>query len=377
MRQGLEELEKEFLAPYAVHSQKSRGRNYPEEEHPYRTCFQRDRERILHTTAFRRLGHKTQVFVTYEGDHYRTRLTHTLETAQIARTLARALAANEDLTEAIALAHDLGHPPFGHAGERALHRLMEGRGGFDHNLQSLRIVEKLEQRYSGFPGLNLTWEVREGVVKHWTEYDRAEVGEYEPDKAPSVEAQLVSRADEIAFQTHDLDDGMRAEMLDWDELRELGPWEWVELSPPRESSDLVRHELIRRLINHLATDLIETTKAQLERLRPASCEAVRNLRENVVAFSAEVSALRGRLQELLMERLYRHYRVVRMARKAERIVGRLFAAYLEDTGQLPPWVETRIAEEGVERVICDYIAGMTDRFALQEYQKLFDPGTRV
>jgi dGTPase len=380
-REAYEEREARLLAPYGFKSRDSRGRTVPEEEHPYRTAFQRDRDRILHTTAFRRLEYKTQVFVTYEGDYYRTRLTHTLEVMQIGRTMARALGANEDLVEAICLAHDLGHPPFGHAGETALNRWMADHGGFDHNRQSLRIVEFLERRFPDFRGLNLTWEVREGIVKHETEYDVADAAGFEPEKRGTLEAQLANPADEIAYSAHDLDDGLRSGLIAPHDLDGIAWWERLKESigwGGDRFTDLVRHRLIRRLIGLMVTDLIAETARRLDAAGPTSAEEVRALPENVVAFSAEVLAMNRELKTFLFERLYRHPRVIRMQIKAERVVGELFKAYVSEPAQLPwevqAWVGTG---EGLHRVVCDYIAGMTDRFALQEYAKMFDPHQRV
>jgi dGTPase len=381
LREDYEEREARFLAPYGFKSRESRGRAVPEDEHSYRTAFQRDRDRILHTTAFRRLEYKTQVFVIYEGDYYRTRLTHTLEVAQIGRTLARALGANEDLVEAICLAHDLGHPPFGHAGEATLNALMTGHGGFDHNRHSLRIVDFLEQRFPEFRGLNLTWEVREGIVKHETEYDVADAAGFEPEKRGTLEAQLANPADEIAYNAHDLDDGLRSGLITprdldgiawWDQLKESIGWSGDHFT------ELIRHRLIRRFIGLLVTDLVTETHRRLEMWRPDSPEAVRSLHENIVAFSPEVERMTRELKTFLLERLYRHPRVIRMQKKAERVVAELFQAYVAEPAQLPLEVQARLEEgEDLYRVVCDYIAGMTDRFALQEYAKMFDPYERV
>lgn len=381
LREEYEEREARVLAPYGFKSRESRGRAVPEDEHPYRTAFQRDRDRILHTTAFRRLEYKTQVFVIYEGDYYRTRLTHTLEVAQIGRTLARALGTNEDLVEAICLAHDLGHPPFGHAGEATLNALMAGHGGFDHNRHSLRIVDFLEQRFPEFRGLNLTWEVREGIVKHETEYDIADAAGFEPEKRGTLEAQLANPADEIAYNAHDLDDGLRSGLITPRDLEGIAWWERLKESigwPGDAFTELIRHRLIRRFIGLLVTDLINETHRRLEMWKPDSPEAVRCLPENVVAFSPEVQRMNRELKTFLLERLYRHPRVIRMQKKAERVVTELFQAYVAEPAQLPLEVQARLEEgEDLCRVVCDYIAGMTDRFALQEYAKMFDPYERV
>jgi len=380
-REEREAWEAAYLAPYAMCSRDSRGREYPEEEHPYRTAFQRDRDRILHTTAFRRLEYKTQVFVVYEGDYYRTRLTHTLEVAQIGRTIARALGANEDLVEAISLAHDLGHTPFGHAGEETLHELMAGHGGFDHNQQSLRIVEVLEQRYPDFPGLNLTWEVREGILKHESEYDRGKATRYEPELRATLEGQIVSAADELAYNAHDMDDGLRAGILDPHAVAELPLWQEVlrrtGLPPDKPLNDMARHRAIRTLIGLEVTALLEETERRLQEVNPHSVEDIRSLPENIVGFSTEMEEHNRALKDFLYQNLYRHYRVMRMAAKASRFIRELFTAYIEQPTQLPPEVQARIPEEGLYRVVCDYIAGMTDRYALDEYRKLFEPYERV
>ncbi|MEA3345159.1 MAG: deoxyguanosinetriphosphate triphosphohydrolase [Chloroflexota bacterium] len=380
-REKRETWEAEHLAPYATCSCDNRGREYPEEEHPYRTAFQRDRDRILHTTAFRRLEYKTQVFVVYEGDYYRTRLTHTLEVAQIGRTIARALRANEDLVEAISLAHDLGHTPFGHAGEEALHALMADHGGFNHNRQSLRIVEVIEQRYPDFPGLNLTWETREGILKHDTEYDRGGVTRYDPELRATLEGQIVSAADELAYNAHDLDDGLRADILDPMAVVELPLWQEVlgqaGLAPNEPLRDMARHRAIRTLINLEVTALLEETERVLGMVKARSVEDIRGLPENVVGFSAEMREHNRALKEFLFQNLYRHYRVVRMATKASRFIQELFTSYIDQPNQLPTEIQDRIPEEGLYQVVCDYIAGMTDHYALDKYQKLFEPHERM
>ncbi len=380
-RRQLEELEAQTLATYARKSRDSRGRAYPEDEPDYRTAFQRDRDRILHTTAFRRLEYKTQVFVNYEGDYYRTRLTHTLEVAQIGRTIARALAVNEDLTEAICLAHDLGHPPFGHAGERALHALMAGHGGFDHNRQALRIVDVLEQRYPDFPGLNLTWEVREGIAKHEARADISSEAGFDPQRRGLLEAQIPDVADEIAYNAHDLDDGLRAGILMPEMLEELALWHDLKGSigwDGRHFDDLVRYRLIRRLIGLEVTDLIYETAQRIRESGVGSPEEVQALGYNLVGFSPDLAAKNTQLKEFLQRYLYNHYRLIRMQTKAERFISDLFHAYISQPAQLPANVQARISDEAsLYRVVCDYIAGMTDRFALEEWQKLFDPFVRA
>jgi dGTPase len=375
-RQQLEAFEDQQIAPYGLRSRASRGRAYPEDEAEYRTSFQRDRDRILHTTAFRRLEYKTQVFINYEGDYYRTRLTHTLEVAQIGRSMARSLGASEDLTEAICLAHDLGHPPFGHSGEVALAQLMKDHEGFDHNKQSLRIVTKLERRYPDFPGLNLTWEVREGIVKHESEYDVADASEYNPELRGHLEAQIANVADELAYTAHDLDDGLRSGMITPAMLEGITLWEiLVESIGWRTSQleDLTRHQMIRRLIGMEVTDLVTATDQRLRQSGARSVEELQRLSYNVIGFSEDMHRRNRQLKDFLYNNLYRHYRVVRMAVKAERIVRDLFNAYLQESEILPKHVQDWIEERGLERTICDYIAGMTDRFAVEEHQKLFDP----
>jgi dGTPase len=375
-RKELETLEDQTLAPYGIRSKDTKGRCFPEEEPEYRTAFQRDRDRILHTTAFRRLEYKTQVFINYEGDYYRTRLTHTLEVAQIGRTVARALGANPELTEAICLAHDMGHPPFGHNGEMTLAHLMQDHGGFDHNKQSLRIVTKLELRYPDFPGLNLTWELREGIVKHESEYDIADARDYDPDLRGHLEAQITNAADELSYTAHDLDDGLRSGMINASMLEGITLWEILVESVGwrgHELDDLSRHRMIRNLIDMEVTDLIHTTDQHLRESGVRSVVELQKLPYNVIGFSEEMSRRNRQLKDFLYANLYRHHRVVRMATKAERIISDLFKAYLREPAILPSHVQDLSEERGLERNICDYIAGMTDRFAVEEYQKLFDP----
>lgn len=375
-REQLEANEEQNLAPYGLKSAASKGRLYVEDEPDYRTAFQRDRDRILHTTAFRRLEYKTQVFIIHEGDYYRTRLTHTLEVAQIGRTVARALGANEDLEEAICLAHDLGHSPFGHSGEVALGRLMRDHGGFDHNKQSLRIVTEIEKRYPDFPGLNLTWEVREGIVKHESEYDISDASDYNPDLRGHLEAQIANAADEMAYTAHDLDDGLRSGMINPQMLEGITLWEiMVESVGWRagQLDDLARHRLIRRLIGLEVTDLVETTNQCLRENSIRSVEELQKLPFNVIRFSEDMYRRNRQMKDFLYANMYRHHRVVRMAVKAERIISDLFKAYQSEPEMLPQHVQKVLETHGLERTICDYIAGMTDRFALQEYNKLFDP----
>jgi dGTPase len=382
-REEFEAREAAVLAPFAMRSRESRGRRHPEAEHPFRMAFQRDRDRVIHSTAFRRLEYKTQVFVNHEGDYYRTRLTHTMEAAQVTRTLARALALNEDLAEAIALAHDLGHTPFGHAGERTLDRLMASHGGFDHNAQSLRIVDLLEERYAAFRGLNLSWEVREGIVKHSTRYDRPQVHEFDASLAPCLEAQIVDFADEIAYNAHDVDDGLKSGMLDPEHLATVPLWgeAMAEASrrAPRGPVHVVRYQAVRLLIDRLVGDLVESVLGRLQERDIDGIAGVRGVKPRLVEFSPRMTEYNRELKTFLYERLYTHYRVVRMTQKADRIVTGLFNLYMGEPKQLPPHVTRRVVEEGesMPRVIADYVAGMTDRFALQEYKKLFDPEERV
>lgn len=378
-RYELESIEEKTLAPYGVRSKETKGRAYPDDEPEYRTVFQRDRDRILHTSAFRRLEYKTQVFINYEGDYYRTRLTHTLEVAQIGRTIARALGANEDLVEAICLAHDLGHPPFGHSGETALSRLMRDHGDFDHNKQSLRIVTKLERRFPEFPGLNLTWEVREGIVKHESEYDTADASDYNPELRGHLEAQIANVADELAYTAHDLDDGLRSGMITISMLDGIPLWEIMSESIGWRGStldELTRHRLIRRLIGMEVSDLVKATNQRLLESNVKSAQELQLLPYNVIGFSEDMHRRNRELKDFLYTNLYRQYRVVRMAVKAERILADLFGTYQAEPSMLPIHVQDMIEEYSLERTICDYISGMTDRFAVDEHRKLFDPSIR-
>jgi dGTPase len=384
-REQLEQAESLTLSSCAMKSAESRGRQFPEPEAPYRTAFQRDRERVLHTTAFRRLQGKTQVFVVTEGDYYRTRITHTLEVAQIGRTVARALGANEDLVEGICLAHDLGHPPFGHAGERALNALMAGHGGFAHNRQSFRIITELERRYPAFPGLNLTFEFREGIVKH--DVDHALEGapaEYAPHLRGTLEAQIASFADELAYNAHDLDDGLRAGLIDARDLREVRWWQRASESAGvdlnQAFTDMERHRVVRRLIGLMAGDLLSETAAQVERMCHAGgndAEAVRRWPQPLVAFPTASIALNRELKAWLLENLYSHPRVMRMTNKGDRVLHDLFKAFVDEPRMLGEGARRQLPHMPLQRVVCDYIAGMTDRFALDEHARLFDPHERV
>lgn len=381
-RRQSEELEDRTLAPYAMHSRTSRGRVHAEPEHRFRLAFERDRDRIIHSTAFRRLEYKTQVFVNHEGDYYRTRLTHTMETAQIARTIARVLRLNGDLAEAVALSHDLGHTPFGHAGEQVLNQLMAEHGGFEHNAQSLRIVDVLEERYPTFAGLNLSWEVREGIVKHSPPYDRPLAQQFEPGRAPCLEAQIVDYADEIAYNSHDIDDGLKSGLLTAEQLQEVTLWREtfgrIVAQYPHAGFRIWRYQVQRALIDAFVTDLIAAVMGRLRDLQLASVEAIRAHGQPIATFGEEMEAKRLELKAFLMRNLYRHYRVMRMAVKAQKIMADLFHAYMAEPAQLPPHIAARwTAGEPRPRVIADYIAGMTDRFAVDEHKKLFDPEERV
>ncbi|MBP7217185.1 MAG: deoxyguanosinetriphosphate triphosphohydrolase [Candidatus Omnitrophica bacterium] len=380
--QQLNHQESLTLAPYATHSARTKGRVHAEPEHAYRSCYQRDRDRIIHSGAFRLLEYKTQVFVNHEGDYYRTRLTHTLEVAQIARTIATALQLNIDLTEAIALAHDLGHTPFGHSGEDALNELMAKAGGFNHNLHGLRIVDLLEERYPDFPGLNLTWEVREGMVKHTSAFDKVpKIKDLDPHKMPTLEAQIVDIADEIAYDNHDLDDGLTSELIKESDLQTLQLWEKISQQISQKyailDSSMRKHLIIRSLINIQVTDLIQETQKKLKKLRIADAQDVKNAPAKIVAFSQAMRELRKPLRSFLTQKLYHHYRVVRMSNKAKLFIQELFKFYINKPAGLPTKIQNRIPRFGLRRVVCDYIAGMTDRFALDEYKKLFYPYEKV
>ena len=372
-REQVEAEERERLAPWAMKASDSAGRLTQEAAHTYRTAFQRDRDRVIHSTSFRRLEYKTQVFVFHEGDHFRNRLTHTIEGGQITRTVARALRANEDLAEAVVLAHDLGHPPFGHAGERVLDELLAGEGGFDHNRQTLRIVDWIEERYPDHPGLNLTHETREGLCKHGADWPHPV-----PTPAlrahPTLEAQIADRADETAYVNHDLDDGLRSGLLD-DAMLESAPlWREVRVEVlarmPDAPSHVQRAQTVSGLINRLVIDLVEATAARVAAAGLASPDAVRDHFERVVAFSPEVGAAFLELKAFLYEHLYAHPRVARVSRWAEEVLAKLYRTWLREPSRLPASVRQRFAREGEARAIADYIAGMTDRFAQAEHTRL-------
>jgi len=376
-REEFNKLEQGLLADYAMKSKDTKGRMHPEPEHPYRLSFQRDRDRIIHSTAFRRLEYKTQVFVTSEGDYSRTRLTHTLEVAQIARTIARTLRLNEDLVEAIALAHDLGHTPFGHAGEEILHQLMQEHGGFEHNRQGLRVVDYLEQRYPNFSGLNLTWEVREGILKHTTAYDHPQLTEFKKHGFPTLEAQVVDAADEIAYNSHDLDDGITLGLIDVRDLDEIELWQQAKEQTQKKDKPLKdeirKYQIIKFLINLQVQDIVEQTEKKLSELNIHSTEEVKNHSQKLVTFNQQIGKRRQELRDFLNQKLYQHHKVVRMSDKAKRFIRELFKCYTDNPKQLPPTSRQRIATEGVYQVVCDYIAGMTDRYAHNEYRRLFQP----
>ena len=365
------------LAPYAVDPQRSRGRRHAEPPSQGRDEFQRDRDRIVHSTAFRRLEYKTQVFVNHEGDHFRTRLTHSLEVAQIGRSIARNLGLNEDLVEAISLAHDLGHTPFGHAGQDALNECMRAHGGFEHNLQSLRVVDRLEQRYAEFDGLNLTFETREGVLKHCSAAKARELGDvgerFLTGQSPSLEAQLTNLADEIAYNNHDIDDGLRSGVLGLEQLQGVSLFarhrqQVAERHPGLPERRLV-HETVRRMINTLVADLTRQSRENIQRAGPATAEAVRAA-PVLIAFSPELAEEQVHLKQFLRIHLYRHYRVNRMMGKARRIVRELFEVFAAQPSLMPDEHQVRAQQEGV-RAVADYIAGMTDRYAIREHRRLF------
>ncbi len=381
-RQEFERQEAQRLASYAVRSGESRGRRFQEPEDPFRPVFQRDRDRVIHSAAFRRLEYKTQVFVNHEGDHYRTRLTHTIEVSQIARSICRALRLNEDLTEAIVLSHDLGHTPFGHAGERMMAQLMEGEGGFEHNLQSLRVVDVLEKRYPAFDGLNLSFEVREGICKHSSQYDNPPpVPEFKSPGYPTLEAQVADIADEIAYSSHDVDDGIRSGMLTLSGLDSVELWRDA-VSSVREQyhmidEDLLRYRSISFMISSLVRSLILSSRGLLERYGIRTPDEGRTMRERCIVFDDEMRDKNRELKLFLLKEMYGNYRVIRMEEKARRVISELFHSYCGRPEQLPPHIFARLENDGTKRVVCDYIAGMTDRYAMEEYQKLFDPLKKV
>jgi dGTPase len=378
----------DLLAPYAANDTSSRGRRYDEPGPSHRNEYQRDRDRIIHSAAFRRLEYKTQVFVNHEGDLYRTRLTHSIEVAQIARSIARAMRLNEDLAETISLAHDLGHTPFGHAGQDALNEVMRNYGGFEHNLQSLRVVDELEEKYADFHGLNLTFESREGILKHCSSKNAAllgDIGQRFLDKThPSLEAQLTNLADEIAYNSHDVDDGIRSGLISIEQLNDIPlfrkQYDLVIKKYPDLNNRRVIHEIIRRLINCQVVDLIETSSLRIQEVNPTSSDDVRNAKTELICFSDSMREENLALKRFLRTSLYRHYRVHRMTAKAIRIIQALFDAFMRDPVLLPEdsaekvmLLEQQYGDNGRARAVADYIAGMTDRYAIAEYQRLFDP----
>ncbi len=376
------------LAPYAAHPEQSRGRSLVEPAPTYRSEYQRDRDRIVHSSAFRRLEYKTQVFVNHEGDMFRTRLTHTIEVAQIGRSVARFLQLNEDLTEAIALAHDLGHTPFGHAGQDILNACMRDFGGFEHNLQSLRVVDELEEKYADFRGLNLTFETREGILKHCSQENArslAELGQrFLQKRQPGLEAQLANLADEIAYNNHDVDDGLRAGLITLEQLCEVALFRRQHdrvagLYPALQGRRKI-HEIIRRMINEQVTDLINNARANLQKAQPSSIDEARQLDRALICFSEEMQALNLELKQFLRRHLYQHYRVQRMTNKAERVIRDLFQAFMSEPALLPPehaldakHFEQQQGEAGCARAVADYVAGMTDRYAILEHERMFNP----
>ena len=375
-RQDIEKLENDYLAPFAVRSGESWGRATQEEEHSYRTRFQRDRDRVIHTSAFRKLEYKTQVFVYHEGDYYRTRLTHSLEVAQITRSICKSLQLNEDLAEAIALAHDLGHPPFGHTGQDVLNVLMKDHGGFEHNKQSLRIVKVLEKRYLEFEGLNLTWEVQEGMSKHSKDTDNPLLNE-NGHRFPSLEGQVADFADGIAYNAHDLDDGITSNLINSEQLREVALWQENEKKLEQQYAnldfELKKYQIVRRIINDLITDFRKTTQENIEQYGIRSVSDVRSCQKRVAGFSKEVAEKNNELKKFLHKNMYRHRRVRHMEFKAELYLTKLFDAYTRIPQLLPESVLANEHQGPLPRRICDYISGMTDRSSVDEYRKLYSP----
>ena len=372
-RSAIEQRERETLAPYAALSSESKGRVHPQDEHPLRTAFQRDRDRIIHSTAFRRMEYKTQVFIPHEQDHFRTRLTHSIEVAQIGRTLARNLRLNEDLTEAVALVHDVGHTPFGHSGEEALNRLLSHLGGFNHNRQSLRVVDLLEQRYPQYPGLNLSFEVREGIAKHESSV-RLSLPEFNADEQPTLEAALVDIADEIAYNSHDIDDGLSAGVISLDDIGESDFFAELaghdSIRKAGLSEDYARYALVRRLVDRMTIDVLSETQARIRRLGIADLRAVRASRENICGYSPPMRELVASLKMFLKNHLYDHPRLVAMSRRAGDIISALFERLMADPGLMPPRFQGMLEGQQTQIVIADYIAGMTDRYAEKVYTRL-------
>ncbi len=373
-RQALDNRENQLLAPYAIKCSKTRGRAFPEKEHPYRSVFQRDRDRVIHSRAFRRLEYKTQVFVNHEGDHYRTRLTHTLEVDMISRSIARSLRLNEDLTEALALVHDVGHPPFGHSGEQTLNKMMEKHGGFEHNHQGLRIIELLEKKYPDFDGLNLSWELREGIIKHNMRFDKPESHNYDPDKAPLLEVQVVNLADEVAYNSHDLDDGLTSGLFTIKDLSKVKIWNETELeirkNYPDISEKLLSYYVVRGIIDKEVQDILNQTQANLQVYGINSIEDVHRTWAPLVNFSPPMAEKNKELKKFLFKNLYSNHQVEIMNQKGIRIIEALFELFINNPRLLDPSTQEKLNEFPLHRVVCDYIAGMTDRYAFSEYRKL-------
>lgn len=375
--------ERPDLAPYACKSCNSRGRRFPEASGDSRPLFERDRDRIIHCAAFRRLEYKTQVFLNHEGDYYRTRLTHSLEVAQIGKAIARRLRLNEDLTEALALAHDLGHTPFGHTGEEVLNHLMQGWGGFEHNYQSFRVVDELEERYPEFDGLNLSWEVREGILKHSSPHDLPTriIDEFLPGIVPSIEAQLINYADEIAYNNHDIDDGLKSGYLTLDQLKEVEIWQRMASRVRERYPSIDDKRLVARTISAMIglqiNDICETAWGNIQGHGINSIEDLRRVNRVVVHFSPAVEEENLALKRFLKEKLYRHHKVDKMRVKAEHVMSKLFETYLKRPNLLPPKYHRRIEQNGVERTVADYLAGMTDRYALDDYKAMYETFERM
>ncbi len=386
-RKDLEELEDKILAPYAMKSKDSAGREHDEPQHEGRTCYQRDRDRVVHSEAFRKLEYKTQVFIIFEGDYYRTRLTHTIEVAQLARTIGRNLRLNEDLIEAIALAHDLGHPPFGHAGEDALDEIVrQGNGkGFNHNLRSFEIVNQFEKKYPNFDGLNLTREVLVGILKHETIYDTPAGSAYRKFKeGPTLEAQVVDIADSLAYLNHDIDDGLTSGCINQEDLTESSLWQKaikkIGSDAKRADAKMFQYQIVKELIDMQVKDLLAATDERLKKLSFKSSKEVKGSKEVVVGFSSQMASERDILQNMLNEKLYHHWRVERMTTKAKRVIKDLFDVYIKNPKQLPYNIYSRkekFSEAQKYEIIGNYIASMTDRFALDEHKRLFDPYQKV
>ncbi len=378
-RQDIEELENNSLAAYAVKSGNSKGRQHQESEHLYRTRFQRDRDRVIHSSAFRRLEYKTQVFVYHEGDYYRTRLTHSMEVAQIARSICKSMQLNEDLAESIALSHDLGHPPFGHTGQKILNRLLKNHGGFEHNKQGLRVVRFLEKRYPEFNGLNLTWELQEGISKHSIDLENP-IMRMKDYRFPSLEAQVADCADGIAYNAHDLDDGITSGLLNLEQVRNLTLWREHEkiLDQKYKNLDfkLKKYQIVRLVINNLITDFREETLKNLQENKIQTVDDLRCADKRMAGFSTSMVEKNGELKKFLHKNLYSHRKVKRMEFKSEMCLTGLFKAFTANSSLLPESVQREEGSDSLERRICDYISGMTDRYAISEYKKLYSPGEK-